>query len=250
MKALLVFITSILSISAFSITTIEFSCSAPDIPYKYRFNLKGSVEIYTELNEETSARFYSSVMTQSLTKAGNNQTTVTSNAAVTGVVKYFPPGIMTKEEFILIQGLPKDNDGTFYNLALNFPGKFSSKIRTKEGFEYASECKTIAKKTCLFGSDLGELSDSERFTSKKLPNLFTQSRVYEGTKDEDADIGFKPLVARTVYTDKVTGESYTLFYTFDDEYDGGNTIGWIEDANGNKVASIGDSDIYTCQKFQ
>ncbi|MCP4915142.1 MAG: hypothetical protein GY909_18630 [Oligoflexia bacterium] len=249
MKKLLSAIILLVSGSIMANTTMEIQCNALDLPYKNRFNLEGSIEIYRDVRNVESTRFSATVFSIETTNAGYNSVKKTFKKAVKGTLKHFPAGQFTKNEFFTVRGLPKDNEGTYINLALDYPGKFSSTIRTEDGREYKSQCKLIAEKTCLFGDTLGELEDSEKFNSKQLSDIFTQSRVYEGTKDESYDEGFKPEVARTVYTEKTSGREFTVYYTFDDQWDGGNTIGWIEDAKGNKVASIGDSDIYACKAF-
>jgi hypothetical protein len=43
---------------------------------------------------------------------------------------------------------------------------------------------------------------------------------------------------------------FRMFYTFEDFFDGGNTWGWIEDADSEEiVAEIGDSEIFGCKVF-
>ena len=46
------------------------------------------------------------------------------------------------------------------------------------------------------------------------------------------------------YTAKDTNVVFTLFYTYLDDEDGGNSYGWVTDSSGNTVASIADSFFY------
>lgn len=108
---------------------------------------------------------------------------------------------------------------------------------------------------CLFGEDLQSLyANQARFEVKKdVIKTFKMGRT-ESTNLNEGPI----LVEVSILKDKQTGIVYHVNETFADEYDGGNTIGWIEEysstnsrgrqvTTGDVVAEIGDSEI-SCLK--
>lgn len=251
MKFTLSLLALIASFSSFSSTTFKIQCSEMDYPFVSRFNLNTEITVYSELRENGKASFYNDTLNFSLTDRGvNGNTSEKFEISSTGRVNYFAPGVLAKDEVIQISALAKNSEGYFINLLLNYPTKNSSTIRTTDGKVYQSNCTVVTEKSCIFGDDLNDLETSSSFTSKELGDFFVDSRVYEGTSDADYDADFKPEVAKVLFTHKDSKREFTAFYTFEDQYDGGNTIGWIEDSYGNKVASISDSDIYNCKAFK
>ncbi len=114
---------------------------------------------------------------------------------------------------------------------------------------------------CAFGDDLDALAANKRFTSAgKGMYTFKRSRISSGATR-------LLWVEVTQITDTKTKREYQVNTTHDDAYDGGNTIGWIEDVTnardgvqdgrpsrikgtGEMVASIGDSSIFCEKNFE
>ena len=112
-------------------------------------------------------------------------------------------------------------------------------------------------KPCAFGDDLSALESNKRFKfDKKIKfDTFKLDRTAENPSDV--------LVWYTVtqFKDSKTEKVYQVNATYNDSYDGGNTIGWIEDVTlaedgldtdtkpsrlqgaGQVVATISDSEI-------
>ncbi len=251
MKGLLTFLMALSSLSSIATTTIKFQCSQTDVTYMNRFELTGEVEVYDSQVGSKTTRFWNENISFNLTNAGTNaQASEQIELNTSGEVKFFAPGTFSENnEVILVRALPKEAKGYFVNLLLDYPGNNSSKIRTADGREYKSTCKIVSKKSCIFGDSLNDLQESSKFTSKEIGDFFVASRIYEGTHDISYDEDFKPEVTKIEFTHKVTGNKYYSFNTFEDQWDGGNTIGWIENAAGNKVSSISDGDLYGCTAY-
>jgi hypothetical protein len=117
----------------------------------------------------------------------------------------------------------------------------------------AAQAAREVKNPCAFGEDLEALEGNSRFRAKVVGKTFKLSR-----QRNPANGLF--WVQVTEYKDQQTGRVYQLNATFDDAYDGGNTVGWIEDVTraadglgseaparlkgpGQVMAEIGDSEI-------
>jgi len=212
--------------------------------------LQGEVEVYDVPKEDETSRYWKEKFSFNLTKNGvNAQTSEQIEVTASGEIKTFAPGVFTTNEVILVRSLPKEAGGYFINLLLGYPTNNASTIRTADGREYKANCSIISKNSCIFGNSLNELEESTDFTSTVIGDFFLNSRIYEGSSDSSYDVDFKPEVTKTEFTHMATGKKYYSFNTFEDEWDGGNTIGWIEDAAGNKVSSIGDGDLYGCRAY-
>jgi hypothetical protein len=110
-----------------------------------------------------------------------------------------------------------------------------------------------ADKPCIFGEELLELEANKRFEQKEIGKTFKLSREF-------TPVNSLLWVTVTELKDTKTKRVYHLNTTSDDAYDGGNTVGWIEDVTraddgiadgsprnlkgtGAAVATIGDSFI-------
>ncbi len=111
---------------------------------------------------------------------------------------------------------------------------------------------------CAFGVDLDALETNKRFTpAGKGMYTFKRARISSGASS-------LLWVEVTQFTDTKTKRVYQVNATHDDAYDGGNTVGWIEDVTnasesvedtkpsrikgaGEVVATIFDGSIY-CEK--
>jgi hypothetical protein len=250
MKSLMTLLLVVTSFNTLA-TTIKIECKEMDYPFVSRFNLTTELEVSSAFRSVGAMKFYNQSLNFNLTDRGidGNQS---QNIEVTsrGKVKYFAPGVLAKNEVIQIQSNATESQGYFVNLLLNYPTKNSSQIRTTDGKVYKSNCAIVSEKTCILGDSIHELKDSNKFTSKTIGDFFVQSRIYEGTIDAEYDLGFIPLVRKVEFTHKNSLRVFTAFYTFEDEYDGGNTIGWVENEFKEKVSSISDSDIYDCKAFR
>jgi hypothetical protein len=212
--------------------------------------LKGEVEVYDMPTGSETSKFWTEKLSFNLTKAGTTtETSEQIDITASGIIKTFAPGVFTTNEVTLVRSLPKEANGYFINLVLDYPATNSSTIRTADGTEYKSNCSIVSKNTCIFGNSLNELQESKDFSSNELGDFFVTSRIYEGTDDASYDVEFKPEVTKTEFTHLTTGKKYYSFHTFEDQWDGGNTTGWIENANGKKVSSIGDGDLYGCRAY-
>lgn len=100
-----------------------------------------------------------------------------------------------------------------------------------------------ARRDCLFGEELSGLSRNRRLSLKAdVIKTFKISR-------HSSTSGTLLWVAVDELKDRLTGRVYHLNRTFLDQYDGGNTLGWIEDLSdaGAIVAQIHDSTIEACR---
>jgi hypothetical protein len=120
-----------------------------------------------------------------------------------------------------------------------------------------SAMATSVERTCLFGEDIGEISEN--------PRLSVKSDVLKTLKiDRTANVGDANVIAVsvTVIKDKKTKRVFHMNTTFLHRDDGDNTFGWIEEvttafedngegASGRAVvAEIGDSSIDVCRVFE
>jgi hypothetical protein len=251
MKFTLSLLALIASFNSFATTTFKIQCQEMDYPFVNRFNLNTELTVGSNLRENGAANFWYETINFNLTDRGvDGNTSENFEVTSTGTVKYFAPGVLAKDEVIQVRSAAKDSEGYFINLLLNYPTKNASTIRTADGKAYKANCTIVSENACIFGDSLGDIEESTGFSSQDLGDFFVQSRIYEGTADADYDVDFKPEVSKVLFTHKESNRKFTAFYTFDDQWDGGNTIGWIEDNYGNKVASIGDGDIYDCKAFK
>lgn len=86
---------------------------------------------------------------------------------------------------------------------------------------------------CLF-------NDGSAFTKKTLADTSGPFKPHPSS-------GIKQYHAREL-THNQSGRKFKEYSTFDDNDDGGNTMGWIEDAtNGKVVVEIGDSGLGNCK---
>ena len=248
MKSLMTLLLVVTSFNTLA-TTLKIECKEMDYPYVGRFNLTTEIDVSSSYRSDVVSNFYNQTIKMNLTNRGIDNQPKEIKVLSRGKVKYFAPGVLAKDEVIQIQSTPKQSEGYFVNLLLNYPSKNSSQIRTADGIVYKSNCTIVSEKTCILGDTIQELKESTDFTSITLGDFFVQSRVYEDTNDSEYDLDFVPLVRKIEYTHKETLRIYTTYTTFEDEWDGGNTIGWIEDELGNKVSSVSDSDIYGCKEY-
>ncbi len=87
---------------------------------------------------------------------------------------------------------------------------------------------------CAFGNDLNILLKNKRFVQKASFETFKLSR-------EKDPVNALLWVYVTPLTDTKTKRQYHLNTTGDDAYDGGNTIGWIEDVTDPEYGVDGDN---------
>ena len=111
------------------------------------------------------------------------------------------------------------------------------------------------QKKCAFGDNMRALAANTRFESRDLMSTFKLTRIPTAAKQ-------LLWVYVTEITDTKTKRKYQMNATGNDPYDGGSTVGWIEDVTqaflgiddsaglsrlkgtGQVVASIGDKAIY------
>jgi hypothetical protein len=95
---------------------------------------------------------------------------------------------------------------------------------------------------CRFGKEISSLTETPppNFQVKHLGDFVKIARAeVNGTV-----VRVKVVEVKEVGTDKL----YHLNYTYEDEFDGGNSLGWIEDFwTLEIVAKIQDSQFYDCR---
>jgi len=110
------------------------------------------------------------------------------------------------------------------------------------GLCFSSNLVAAKAKRCLLTGSLPELESSMQFTSVKKKSVYIPDR-------KEGSGGVKRHYHVEIYTHRASGEVYTVYSTYRDEDDGGNTIGWIEAEGDKVVASISDGYIGDCKAF-
>lgn len=94
---------------------------------------------------------------------------------------------------------------------------------------------------CIFGNEINSLTE-------ETTNDFSIKPLGEFVKIARAELE-STVVRVMVYEviEKNKGNVFHLNYTYEDEFDGGNSIGWIENLQTLEiVAKIQDSNFYEC----
>jgi hypothetical protein len=233
-------------------TVINFKCTEIGVPQIFQFKMEGSVRSWSNPVDSPEQKLWRvEGLKADIRESGFASTFRTVDfGRMKGELKYINNPDWTLEPFTSISLKPAsqntDKEVASAQFNLDYPGKLSSKLRLKDGKTFKAKCETVKVKTCIFGDTIGD--NENDFDSKELEILYTDSRIEENSADFTP--GQTIHVEKTRLTHKATGRTFLQFTTFEDEWDGGNTIGWIEDANGKHVANIGDSDIYDCQAFK
>lgn len=232
-------------------TVTEFKCTEIGATHLFQFRMEGSIRSFQSPSTQPEQKLWRiNGLEAEVRESGRNTFFETVEfGRMKGEMKVINDPNWTLEPFTAITLTPSRQNTAapvaFAQLNLDYPGKLSSKIRLKDGKTFKAKCETVSVKKCLFGNDIGH--DENQFDSMDLEILYTDSRIDEN--EPDFDPGRTIHVEKTQLTHKATGKVFFQFTTFEDEWDGGNTIGWIEDADGNHVANIGDSEIYYCSAF-
>ncbi len=243
-KTLAIFITSLLLSTSYASVTFDIECSAPDLNYLNRFELKQTIVAYESDQEESISTYeaenykvYSTTLRPTVIKAGNNPQSTQVNLNLSGTIKKIV-GPFTKEPFYAVK--LKDREKTVLaQLNLNYPGALTSSIKTEDGRLYKAKCTMNKVKACVFGNALYKTLENKDFTVLELGQ---EKKVIPGFDEDNIAVNTKKV--SLTYKD---GRKFMAWYTFQDEVDGGNTYGVIEDLKGNAVATIADSDIYECK---
>jgi len=232
MKALIILISA-MSLNSFA-ATLKYSCKAPDLSYVNRFDAEGTLEVYEDEKEDEYKVYYTSLKITA-TKAGNNQEPKELNlmgltGSLTKVDSQF-----TKKPYYGLK-LQDKSKKVLALLNLDYPSKLSSRIRTADGRLYKSTCRLQYLKTCAFGEVYRDVFEDSSIKAERLGEVEKYLESFEA-------------IVNTQKT-KITlagGNEYSMFNTFQDEVDGGNTYGVIEDSLGKVVATIEDSDLSNCK---
>jgi hypothetical protein len=239
-----IFIASTVLGPSYASVSFDIECSAPNLNYLNRFELKQTLVAYENHQDDSlspfekeSYRVYSTTLKTKLTKAGNNGETSQEELKLSGTIKKIVSPF-TKEPFYAVK-LKDGAQEVLAQLNFNYPGALTSSIKTADGRLYKAQCKLTVIKGCLFGDALYQTLENRNFT---VVELGQELKVIPDFDEEGQAVNTKK-VTRT-YKD---GHEFSAWYTFQDEVDGGNTYGVIEDLAGNIVATIADSDIYDCQ---
>jgi hypothetical protein len=95
-------------------------------------------------------------------------------------------------------------------------------------------------KTPSFGETIQDLLTSKEFSSHSQGKILVTKAKIGSILDNKATHCF----TKTNYLHISSNQKYSSFHTTEDECDGGNSFGWIENSLGLKVANISDSFIY------
>ncbi len=233
-------------------TVIDFKCTEIGVPQLFQFKMEGSVRTWENpvTNQEQKLWRIEGLKAE-IRESGFASTFRTVEfGRMTGELKYIDNQDWTLEPFTSITLKPSrqntEKEVAFALFNLDYPGKLSSKLRLKDGKTFKAKCETVKVNTCIFGDTIGDNDADFDFT--ELEVLYTDSRIEENQSDFTP--GQNIHVEKTRLTHKKSGKTFFQFTTFEDEWDGGNTIGWIEDSEGKHVANIGDSDIYDCAAYK
>lgn len=217
--------------------SLEIKCDSPDLNYIYRFSMDQTLPTYTDSENPGSYGVYYKTLKIQARKAGTESKVEEIElkglrGTLTKVENSF-----TKKPYYNLKLQSKDKK-TFAQLNLDYPSKLSSFIKTEEGFKYKATCKLVSFKGCAFGDSIFEANENPNISKEELG---TELKIIPGFNEDST-----PVNTKKVQMTLKSGQSYTAWYTYQDEVDGGNTYGTIEDASGNQVAEIADSDIYGC----
>ena len=232
-------------------TITEFKCTEAGATYLSQFKMEGSIRTWKNPNHQHVQNLWGIDGLKAKNKEAGHNTSfrVISFGIMEGKMKMINDPSWTLEPFTVINLTPsKENTTTSVaaaQLNLDYPGKLSSQIRLKNGKTFKAKCETTAQKICLFDEDI--YHDENIFQVVELEDLYIESRMW--ANEPDYMPGQTILVEKTLLIHRSTGKIFFQFTTFEDEWDGGNTMGWIEDAFGNHVANIGDGEIYDCSAF-
>jgi hypothetical protein len=240
MKAfLLLLIAPVISTQA---ATLKVKCEAPDLHYVYRFEMEQSFANAWQDEENNDAHnLYVSKLNLTATKAGHEAkaqdiTLKGLRGKLTKVNSSFTP-----KPYYNLKLQSKDKQ-TFIQLNLDYPSKLSSFVKTADGFKYKATCKLEEFKGCIFGDSLHDTLDNEKVAKEELGD---ELKVIPGFNEDNNPVNTKKV--KFTFSDK---SQFIAWYTYQDEVDGGNTYGTIEDLSGKEVAEIGDGDIYKCTLTQ
>lgn len=235
-KTFILFITLFtLMISAKAEVTFNIKCSAPDLNYLNRFTIEQELKAYENSNGDF--KVFGAELNPSLTKAGNEAQTLQTSAILSGTIIKVESRF-TKKPFYSVK-LTNATKETTALLNLDYPGALSSSFRDRDGRVYKSKCILKRLESCLFGETIHQTLNTSDFT---VVNLGQELKIIPDFSEDDI-----PVNTKKVSLTHKNGGKFIAWYTFQDEVDGGNTFGVIEDMSGNAVATIADSDIYSCK---
>lgn len=232
MKALIILITA-MSFNTYA-ATLKYTCEAPNLSYLNRFDAEGTLEVYEDKKEGEYKVYYTSLKITA-TKAGNNEEAkeLTLKGLTGSLIKV--DSQFTKNPYYSLK-LQDKSKKVLTLLNIDYPTKLSSKIRTSDGRLYKSTCKLKYLRTCAFGAAYRDVFEDQTLRVEKLGEVEKYLESFEAVVNTQK--------AKITLTDNSV---YNMYYTFQDEVDGGNTYGVIEDSLGKVVATIEDSDIYNCK---
>lgn len=234
-------LVALLTVGAQANETLKFKCEAPELNYIYRFSMEKTLEIYTSEEDENVANLWGVKLDVTARKAGNaSQEEKLELPKLNGKLTKVE-GPVTKDPFWNLKLMSKDKK-VLVNLNLNYPTKLSSFVRTAEGAKYKATCKIVSYESCIFGGSLFDTLENDQVSKEELG---TELKVIPDFNEDSEAVNTK----KVNFTFK-DGSTYTAWYTFEDEVDGGNTYGVIEDQSGAVAATIGDGDIYDCKAKQ
>jgi hypothetical protein len=221
-------------LSAAADTTIKYKCNAPELDYVNRFEMSGTI-VTGDVDADNPTSWVSAqTFTGAFTKSGTDQMAQRRSFKLSGRITRVASA-NTMKPFLNLK-LKNKEKTQLIQLNLNYPNKLSSSVKTDEGRLFKSTCKIVSIETCAFGNDYFDALENPAIKKTDLGIV----------KKEIQAFGETVPVQKTKVT-LTNGESYLMFYTFDDSVDGGNTYGQIEDMSGNIVSRIEDSDLYQCK---
>lgn len=226
--------------------TLKVKCEAPDIHYIYRFTLDQTItsawqeEAQDEESEDTYS-IYVNKLKVTATKAGFEAKPQNLELkGLRGELKKVESSYTQKPYYNL--KLQSKDKQTYVQLNLDYPSKLSSFVKTADGFKYKATCKLEEFKGCIFGDSLNDTLDNSAVSKTELGD---ELKVIPGFNDDNSAVNTKKV--KFTFSDS---SEFVAWYTYQDEVDGGNTYGTIENLKGEQVAEIGDGDIYECKLFK
>lgn len=226
----------LLSTQTFATSVVKIKCTGPELTYVNRFSLEQNIELFSSQNDD-EWNLYSTQIDFDATRAGTNSEVKNKTLkSLRGTLKKIN-GNFTKEPFYNLKLKNKDNS-ILINLNLNYPGKLTSKIRTADGYLYKSTCELVGFKQCLFEGSIVDTFEASGVTKVEFGE---ELKVIPNFNEDNT-----PVNTKKVSLTYPNGVIYYVWYTFEDDVDGGNTYGVFEDSNGLVVATVNDSDINNC----
>ncbi len=115
--------------------TVAVECKMISQAFRNQFAIEFNVDDEATTFEDKAFDF-------SIRPNGRDTETTELNLVRTGTITVFPAGELTKFPFFVLTSVDKEEEVVYMNLVVNFPDKFTSTLRFKDGSAYAGTCIT------------------------------------------------------------------------------------------------------------